>query len=178
MKTKQAVKKEEVNHALEQAKAQLRSIVEMVDSLNADYDRLEELYQTAAHERKIEHPDLKPSAEDLIILDEIDLLKEAAGECNSQEEAQERIQNDPLSVEVRSGWNTVGSVTTPEEFKILLCWGGPAVQIIGELDEHAQPENPRIQYQDWFTGWTDLIIESDEDQAALQTYCEQFYFEC
>ncbi len=93
-----------------------------------------------------------------------------------EREALETIQNDPLSVEVRSGWHSVGSTSTPEEFCFLLCWGGPACRIIGELDEHAQPENPRLEYQDWGTNWTEYSL-TEEEEKALQTYCEQFYFE-
>jgi len=95
---------------------------------------------------------------------------------NGEFSAQEAIQNDPLSVEVRQGWHSVGSTCPPEEFCILLCWGGPACRIIGELDEHAQPENPRLEYQDWGTNWTEYPL-TDDEQTALQTYCEQFYFE-
>ena len=92
------------------------------------------------------------------------------------ENAQETIQNDPLSVEVRSGWHSVGSTYPPDEFCILLCWGGPACRIIGDLSEHAQPENPRLEYQDWGTSWTEYPLTSEEEEA-LQAYCEQFYFE-
>lgn len=93
-----------------------------------------------------------------------------------REEAQETIQNDPLSVEVRSGWHSVGSTHPSDEFCILLCWGGPACRIIGDLDEHAQPEKPRLEYQDWGTNWTEYQL-TEEEETALQTYCEQFYFE-
>ena len=90
-------------------------------------------------------------------------------------DAQELIQSDPLSVQIRSGWYAPGGDNAPEEFKILLCWGGPACQIIGDLSEHSQPENPRLQHQDWGTPWTDYPL-TDEEETALQTYCEQFYF--
>ena len=93
----------------------------------------------------------------------------------NREEALEAIQYDPLSVEVRSGWHSVGSTHPPDEFCILLCWGGPACRIIGELDEHAHPEKSRLEYQDWFTNWTEYPLTEGE-AAAVQTYCEQFYF--
>jgi hypothetical protein len=135
MKTKKEIVEIDKNeNAKRQAKAQLKSIIEMVKALETEND-------------------------------------------DERESALETIQNDPLSVEVRTGWHTPGSSATAEEFCILLCWGGPACRIIGELDEHGQPSNPSIQYQDWFTEWTDFIIENDDDQEALQTYCEQFYFE-
>ena len=112
---------------------------------------------------------------------QIESIVEMVAALNSEnyenrEEAFEAIQNDPLSVEVRSGWHSVGSTFPPDEFCILLCWGGPACRIIGDLDEHAQPEKPRLEYQDWGTNWTEYPL-TEEEAAALQTYCEQFYFE-
>jgi hypothetical protein len=95
-----------------------------------------------------------------------------------REKALETIQNDPLSVEVRSNWHMVGGEegNKPSEFKILLCWGGPACQIIGDLDDYQNPENPRLQCQDWGTSWTDYPLTSEEEDALL-IYCQQFYFE-
>ena len=97
---------------------------------------------------------------------------------DDRDKAMEVILNDPLSVEVREDWHSVGDQDGGDhvEFKILLCWGCPACQIVGEIED-GQPVNPRIQYQDWFTNWTDYVINNDKDQEALQTYCEQFYFE-
>jgi hypothetical protein len=132
---------EEKNHAKEQAKAQMESIVKMVAALNTEDD-------------------------------------------NERDKALEAICEDPLSVEVREGWHTPGDqshadwtdyyINTHVEFKILLCWGGPAVRIIGEVN-NGQPENPSIQYQDWGTGWTDYYITTEE-AGALLIYCQQFYF--
>jgi len=61
------------------------------------------------------------------------------------------------------------------EFTILLCTGGPAVRIIGELNEHQEPESARIEYQDWFTAWEDMPLTSEQQEKVL-TYCRQFYF--
>ena len=90
------------------------------------------------------------------------------------EGAENRIQESPLCVELRSGWTSYGADFKAEEFKILLCTGGPAVQIVGELND-GQPENPRLQYQDWFTPWTDYRCASAETETLL-IYCQQFYF--
>ena len=88
-------------------------------------------------------------------------------------EAIEAIQQDPLSVQVRSGWHNADEAGENAEYEILLCWGGPACRIIGELDEHAQPDSAIIQYQDWFTSWTDY---NDVDDEILLDYARQFYF--
>lgn len=110
--------------------------------------------------------------------------------------AREAIEQDALSVEVRSGWMSPSDSndTTPAEYKILLCWGGPAVRIIGELDEHGEPESARLEHQDWGTEWTeykpssemepahsihlaDLRIKADEAmRSVLLTYARQFYY--
>ena len=97
-------------------------------------------------------------------------------EIDGQDPA-ERIQEDPLSVEVRSDWHSPGDENDkPTEYTILLCTGGPAVRIIGELDEHGQPETATIEYQDWFTPWERYSDTSDEEDEALLTYAQQFYY--
>lgn len=85
------------------------------------------------------------------------------------------MQENPLEVTIRSDWYTPGEDAEPSEFNILLCTGGPAVRIIGELGKYHQPESARVEYQDWFTGWTELSLSS-EDTAVLVEYCQQFYY--
>jgi hypothetical protein len=93
----------------------------------------------------------------------------------AREEAMQAIQEDPLSVEVRSGWHSPGEKGEDEEFNILLCTGGPAVRIIGELGQFSQPEKAHLEYQDWFTPWVEYPLDSD-DTDILLAYCCQFYF--
>lgn len=94
---------------------------------------------------------------------------------DTREEGQTEIQEDALSVEVRSGWHQPGAKMTASEFCILLCTGGPAVRIIGELNHHNEPENAKLEHQDWGTPWTEYRTSSDEDDVLLD-YCRQFYF--
>lgn len=93
------------------------------------------------------------------------------------EDAEQRIQEDALSVEVRSDWHSPGAPDTvgATQYKILLCTGGPAVQIIGDLNDYNEPDNATIQYQDWFTPWTDLNTSSDDEKIML-AYARTFYF--
>ena len=100
---------------------------------------------------------------------------EEANDDEAREEAEQTIQEDPLSVQVRSGWHMPGEKADNEEFEILLCTGGPAVRIIGELDEHNEPERAKIEFQDWFTSWMDYLLDSEEEEDVL-TYCRSFYF--
>ena len=98
------------------------------------------------------------------------------GEWHDEDEAREAILADALSVQVRSDWHTPGDTADAGEYKILLCWGGPSVQILGALDEHGQPYSAELQYQDWFTPWIDYPLTDNEEQMLLM-YAQQFYFD-
>ena len=92
--------------------------------------------------------------------------------------AREAIMEDALSVDVRTDWHGVGAVEAckPTHYKILLCWGGPAVQILGTLDDSNQPGSARLQYQDWFTEWMDYPLTQGEEETLVK-YAQQFYFD-
>lgn len=152
-------KQDETLHWRSQAEAQLASIREMVEALKA--------------------------AED-------------SDDDDAREEAESAIHDDALSVEVRTGWMSANEYFQatqatglsqervsradlkpfkPAEFRILLCTGGPAVQITGELSEHGEPEAEKIQLQgqDWFQPWQNAVI-SDEDREILARYAGCFHF--
>ena len=101
--------------------------------------------------------------------EELEELESDAGDAESEDEAREILQQDPLSVEYRSGWSTDPRELEPEEFCVLLCTGGPAVRIRGELGERGSIHRAWLEYQDWFTPWTHY---SDADSATLVAYCE------
>jgi len=91
------------------------------------------------------------------------------------EQTKESILNSALSVEFRSGWTSNPNELEIEEFKILLTWGGPALRVIGELNQYKEPENIKMQFQDWGTFWTDFEI-TENQQEALNWFCNCFYF--
>lgn len=135
------------------------SIAEMAAALDCDYDRLDEL----------ENSESLDDAEK----EELAELLDAADDCKNRDEALEVIQEDALSVEVRSGWAPVGDCLQAEEFAILISTGGPAARIRGELDEYRQPARAWLEVQDWGTPWTRY---SDASQDVLLTYAQCFYF--
>lgn len=95
---------------------------------------------------------------------------------HASDEAQQAIQELPLSVEVRSAWRSVGERNSdPAEYRILLAWGGPAVRIVGELNVYGEPETARIEYQDWGTPWMEYYQYIDAEGAVL-TFASQFYY--
>jgi hypothetical protein len=100
---------------------------------------------------------------------------DAAREQGSGEApALEDIQNSPLAVSVRSDWTQPGSKFEPGEYQILLCTGGPACRIVGDL-ERGEPVSASLEYQDWFTPWQLLPTSSAENEALVE-YARCFYF--
>ena len=152
------------------------ALVEMVAALECDYERLEELRgergNCAAYNESIDS-DSAWAEECPADAEELKELEEAAGECTSREDAETRIQEDALSVEVRSIWHAVGE-DDPSigEFNILLSTGGPASRIIGEFSD-GQPIRAWLEVQDWGTPWTQYF---DIEQDTLLVYARCFYF--
>ena len=98
------------------------------------------------------------------------------GAQDAADAAQTAIHEAPLSVEVRSGWyRPCDANPEPEEYRILLTWGGPAAQITGNLDGYGQPDTARLEYQDWGTPWTARPLTALE-AADVLTFAQQFYF--
>lgn len=184
--TKKAKKTAPAQTREEEQAARLQSIgksahsalAEMVAALECDYERLEELRTdreewNARHKEGNEQTDYAAGSLDA---DELKELESAAGDCKDREDAEQRIHEDPLSLDVRSDWYAPGDSDkggAPSEFRLLLGTGGPAVRIIGELNEHGEPTSATLQTQDWFTQWTDY---READEEMLLTYCRCFYF--
>lgn len=101
---------------------------------------------------------------------------------DGNDDARQAIEEDALSVEVRSDWHSPGAsdeTAKPAEYTILLCTGGPAVRIIGRLDDYCQPESAELQVQDWFTPWTAIRPTAPEGVDAEETmlaYARVFWF--
>jgi len=100
---------------------------------------------------------------------------ELEGETLDAEAIQDRIQEDPLSVRIRSDWHTPNGDANAGEYELLLCTGGPAVRIVGELSEHHDPQTAQIECQDWFAPWREMPTDSDE-QAVMVRYACPFYY--
>lgn len=104
--------------------------------------------------------------------EELRELEEQSNGCADADEARQRIEEDPLSVEVRSDWSAPGEPLEAGEFRILLCTGGPAVQIRGELNR-GEPCRAWLEYQDWGTPWTQYF---GADSDTLCRYASFFFF--
>lgn len=151
-------------NAKDQAQAQFDSIKSLVDALSLDWERLAEL-----RELNSSNYDAISNAELVELLE----LEEVVQNFTGPDDVEHAIHEGPLSVEVRSSWTTPGQELKAEEFCILLCTGGPAVRIIGELDYYGEPVRAWIEYQDWGTPWTQLY---GADQSVLVSYSSRFFF--
>jgi hypothetical protein len=149
------------NHAEEQAAAQYSSIVRMLAAIECDYDRLTELRASAEALEDLTDEEREELAE----------LEDAAGECRDEDDARQVIQEDPLEVQVRSDWTNPGETLEAGEFMILLCTGGPAVRIVGELNR-GEPCRAWLEYQDWGTPWTQWFGDSSD---TLCEYAANFF---
>lgn len=114
------------------------------------------------------------------ICEMVDALLKAENEGNDEarDEAEQRIREHPLSVEVRPDWYTPGADPKDQafSFKILLCTGGPAVRIVGELNDFMEPKAVWIEHQDWYEPWKRLDWLTEEQGEKLLRYCHCFYF--
>lgn len=182
------VEEDKLANARAQAKAQYESIYEMVAALELDWDRMNELRE--------ERQSLALDADNAIGVkthlkaksaledwdddngEELKNMLEAKGDIKDRDEAERRIQEDALEVQVRGDWHTPGDEegNEPVEFYILLCTGGPACRIMGELGQHNEPTRAWMQFQDWFTPWVDYFGDDTftVDQDVLLTYCRQY----
>lgn len=90
---------------------------------------------------------------------------------------EEAMREAPLSVEVRSGWMEPGDGDSvdPDEFRILLSTGGPALRVMGELDR-CEPSRCWLEIQDWGTPWTRHFSRSAERATALRWFASLFYY--
>lgn len=168
------------------------SIAEMVAAMECDYDRMDELrderealadevseYAHVDEEDDPEQEDVDRHNEAAANLkewdeenaEELKELEAAAGECKDSDDARDRIDEDPLDITIR-GERRNGEWEA-DEFVILLATGGPAVRIMGELDEHGEPYRAWLEVQDWFKPWTQYFAA---DQDTLLSYCRCFNF--
>ena len=155
----------ENNHAEQNARAHLESIIAMMDRNQ--------------HIEECDGNDCELSAKEIYhglgqLLDPKGPTPEERACYHDQDDLDRQVHEDPLSIEIRSGWASVGETLEPEEFKLLLTTGGPACRIIGELNEAHEPTKARIQYQDWGTPWEDL--QTAEGDQELLAYASFFYY--
>ena len=143
-------------NAKQQAQAQVYGIVYMIRALDCNFVRLEELRE--------EKRDCEDDGLVFERSEELADLEEQAGEFADQDEARDAIYETPLSVEVRSGWHAVGDdAGEPEEFRIVLCTGGPHVELTGDIGDTV-----RVVFRDW--GESGEYYPDADERSALEIF--------
>lgn len=89
------------------------------------------------------------------------------------EAIEEEMRESILSLEVRSDWHSPGNYDGPEQFNLLLSTGGPALRLIGDLDQHCTPRRCWLEHQNWFTPWTEYHGGTAE---SLEWFAGLFYY--
>lgn len=105
-------------------------------------------------------------------VEELQELESALSDFDDAEDAEQRLYELPLSVEVRSGWHTPGEESTPEEFRIVLCTGGPHVELRGEIDHRGAPCRVWVAARDWGQRIDD-VSECREYAGTLLSFAQQ-----
>lgn len=182
----------ETTNAETNARAWLESIREYVAAVECDYKRRSELREELIEAYDDEKHQNDPNNETQFLAwvkdasdnpshvfqesaEELVELNAAAGEYDDADAARDALRESVLSVQVRSGWADSAEDFVAEEFSILLTTGGPACRIIGELDDYKTPSRARLQYQDWGTPWTELILDRHENESVV-AFCREFFF--
>lgn len=109
---------------------------------------------------------------------QVDSIVELVAGLNGEhdDEARQDIYEDALSVEVRANqWQAIGPELEADEFRIVLCTGGPHVEIRGDLNDFNEPERVGVFHQDWFESFEELALTSQQEEAVLK-YARCFYF--
>jgi len=93
------------------------------------------------------------------------------------EALEEEARDHALSVEVRSGWQSIGDSLEPTQARVLITTGGPALQVLLDIDD-GEGSDPRLQIADWGKSWTDYKPTGGDDAwDALDWFAGLWYFE-
>lgn len=107
-----------------------------------------------------------------MILEKMDVVD--GGDSKESEEMIDSVREEALDVCVSApDWRPVSTPAVDTTYRILLCTGGPAVQVTGDLDENMEPVSARLESQDWGTPWVEY---RKADEAILIEFARCFYF--
>jgi len=161
------------DRAKHQAELKLEDLVRFAAALDLDWGRLEELRDAYDNEGYTDQCETEEGAKASWAIDnpddaqELAELEKIAEDFDDEEDVQRQVDEFPIDISVRSGWQGLGEKLEAEEYSILLCTGGPAVRITGDFDRWGTPHTAKLEYQDWYTQWTELYIDTPEEGEAV-----------
>jgi hypothetical protein len=108
-------------------------------------------------------------------LDEIQRLSDLLDADPDNDDLQDELRNIALSQEVRSCWQILGQPLEAGMYRLVLCTGGPHVEIVGSLDGVGDPDAATLYCQDWGTQKTEVPISQPEEELLLW-FARSFYW--
>ena len=111
-------------------------------------------------------------------------LSQQEADWNDERDIEEEARDEALDVCWKSDdWQAVEDQPsfTPTKGRVLLSTGGPACQVVCDLED-GYPVNPEIQWQDWGTPWTtpsiqcELELDFDIANEALVWFINLFWW--
>ena len=111
-------------------------------------------------------------------------LSQQEADWNDERDVEEEARAEALDVCWKSdAWHPVADNAsfTPTKGRVLLSTGGPACQVVCDLED-GYPVNPEIQWQDWGTPWTtpsiqcELELDFDTANEALVWFINLFWW--
>lgn len=104
-------------------------------------------------------------------LDEIQRLSDLLDSDPDNDDLQEELRCLALSQEVRTPWQCVSQDLEPTEYRIVLCTGGPHVEIRGDLDSAGDPETATMWHCDW--GQEPAVVSTTDPEDELMLWFAQ-----
>jgi len=141
------------------------------DNAAAWADSIETIYEAwqFCQDDAMEDREISPEAKRVLREHDYD----GTNKSETLEAIEQEMRESILSLEVRSGWHSPGDYDGPEEFMLLLSTGGPALRLIGDLDQHGEPRRCWLEHQDWFKPWAEYHGGTTE---ALEWFAGLFWY--
>lgn len=108
-------------------------------------------------------------------LDEIQRLSDLLDADPDDDELQDELRGLALSQEVRSCWQAVGEELEAGMYRLVLCTGGPHVEVKGSLDPAGDPDSASLWHQDWGTPSEEVNLSGPEREMLLW-FAQSFYW--
>jgi hypothetical protein len=116
-------------------------------------------------------------SQSLAQLAEVARLAELLEADPDNDELQDELRALALSQEVRSDWRclSIAGETEPDEWRLVLCTGGPHVEVRGEFNNYGDPETASLWAADWGQSLAEVPI-SQSSADLLLWFGQTFYW--
>jgi hypothetical protein len=116
-------------------------------------------------------------SQSLAQLAEVARLAELLEADPDNDELQDELRALALSQEVRSDWRCFVATEEcdPDEWRLVLCTGGPHVEVRGEFNNYGDPETASLWAADWGQSLAEVPIPQSSADLLLW-FAQTFYW--